>query len=776
MILLAPTLAVTVQQAMTLSTPAPPPDQGDPAPLPTNWTVLPIVFCYLVTLALACAMIYYFGNRKTMRWYVQCASIVSWYLPFTVMFLLPLDLSSTLYRQCFEAAGQSCRDGPLLYLDESTQLIVWRMVYWTSFCLTWFCLPFLISFVDSGAFTLRGRLTSALRDNFLYYCFAALAGGTFLTYFAITRGIANFQALTAFVMAAANSWGLVLITIFMGCGLVALPRRFWHAADLKREFHQLECKTVELKDEWFMAEIDLYDLYGQILQVKQRLSSGDENLQRAVAIILKQFPATAARHPTDSLSAANLPEQINEKYLVDFHVRVMRALSREARCRAHWEQGLHRALLLQDILASGDNPARKFESDLPWYRNAPVWRRTLAWWWYLKLQPMVYRTVAMACTGLSIALIWSELTFNVVKPRLSVFAYLMHSLDLGYAALEWVSFITMAYMCICAYSVLMNMRLFHFYALAPNHHTNERSLLFCGSYLCRLTIPLCYNFLTLSNEMEYPVFSRFMGLIDLVPFLGDEFNAWFPILILIPVTITLLRVHTRLFRFFDASDPLQDEESGTSIQREEGRLIISEARRTLVRTGKFDGVMGRRGPSARQDAQHRYNARLDDEQARQRYTRSHHSGSRIQFSGRDRTDTPPSTTPQSSMDMDAPEAELLGTWRRQLRRTQGSATDQLSGDGTQTEGSQEGGWQRSWRWLRGHLPSGGVAPRREASTHQLHDTPSIDPSRTPSLDSQRQITTMGHSSHRPSDDVVYDWESGQYLRSTQHTSVTMPFS
>ncbi|KAJ1968771.1 hypothetical protein IWQ62_001041 [Dispira parvispora] len=775
MTLRASTLAVATQQAMALPTSVLPPGQGDSTPLPTNWTVLPIVFCYLVTLALACAMIYYFGNRKTMRWYVQGASIVSWYLPFTVMFLLPLDLSSTLYRQCSEAAGRSCRDGPLLYLDETTQLLVWRMVYWTSFCLTWFCLPFLMSFVDSGAFTLRGRLTSALRDNLLYYCFAALAGGTFLAYFAITRGIANFKALAAFVMAAANSWGLVLITIFMGCGLVALPRRFWHAADLKREFHHLECKAVELKDEWFMAEMDLYDLYGQILQVKQRLSI-DEKLQRAVAIILKQFPTTAARHPTDSLSTANLPEQIDEKYLVDFHVRVMRALSREARCRAHWEQGLRRALLLQDILASGDNPTRTFESDLPWYRNAPVWRKTLSWWWYLKLQPMAYRIVAMACTGLSIALIWSELTFNVVEPQLSVFAYLMHSLNLGYAALEWISFITMAYMCICAYSVLMNMRLFHFYALAPNHHTNERSLLFCGSYLCRLTIPLCYNFLTLSNEMEYPAFSRFMGVIDLVPFLGDEFNAWFPILILIPVTITLFRVHTRLFKFFDASDPLQDEESGTSIQREEGRLIISEARRTLVRTGTLDGVVGQGGPSARLDAQHRYNSRLNGEQARRRYTRFQRSGSGSQINGRERTGTPRSATPQSSMDMDAPEAELLGTWRRQLRRTQGSSMDQSPGNRTRTEVNQEGGWQKSWRWLREHLPTGRPAPRREASTHQLHDTPSIDPSRGSSLDTHRQTTTTDHSNHRPSDDVVYDWESGQYVRSTQHTSVSMPFS
>lgn len=45
----------------------------------------------------------------------------------------------------------------------------------------------------------------------------------------------------------------------------------------------------------------------------------------------------------------------------------------------------------------------------------------------------------------------------------------------------------MLYMCTCAYTTLMKMKLLNNYVLVPNHHTDEPTLLFIGSYLCRLT-------------------------------------------------------------------------------------------------------------------------------------------------------------------------------------------------------------------------------------------------------------------------------------------------
>ncbi|KAJ1967759.1 hypothetical protein H4R35_006618, partial [Dimargaris xerosporica] len=228
------------------SVPSPIPSE----PVPPSYSLVPVLGCFLATLVLVLGLINYFGDRRRVRWYVQVVTVISWYFPFTIMFLLPVDLGSTLYRQCSNAG--TCESDPVMYLDEKAQLITWRVIYWTSFGLTWFCLPFLISFVDSGAFRLRDRVVASIRDNIIYYGIAAAVGLAVLVYVIAVLGIANMAALTAFVMAAANSWGLVLIIGFMGCGLVALPRRFWHMADLGREYRSIESKASTFKDNWFM--------------------------------------------------------------------------------------------------------------------------------------------------------------------------------------------------------------------------------------------------------------------------------------------------------------------------------------------------------------------------------------------------------------------------------------------------------------------------------------------------------------------------------------------
>lgn len=53
------------------------------------------------------------------------------------------------------------------------------------------------------------------------------------------------------------------------------------------------------------------------------------------------------------------------------------------------------------------------------------------------------------------------------------------------------------YLCYCAYSTVLKIRVLNLYYLAPHHQTNEYSLIFSGMMLSRLTPPLCLNFLGL---------------------------------------------------------------------------------------------------------------------------------------------------------------------------------------------------------------------------------------------------------------------------------------
>ena len=53
------------------------------------FSVILILLALVVT-----ALLFYFGNRKTFPWYVQATCFIAWFFPFTIIFILPLDLTS----------------------------------------------------------------------------------------------------------------------------------------------------------------------------------------------------------------------------------------------------------------------------------------------------------------------------------------------------------------------------------------------------------------------------------------------------------------------------------------------------------------------------------------------------------------------------------------------------------------------------------------------------------------------------------------------------------
>lgn len=71
-----------------------------------------------------------------------------------------------------------------------------------------------------------------------------------------------------------------------------------------------------------------------------------------------------------------------------------------------------------------------------------------------------------------------------------------------------ISSLSMAYIALCAYSTLFKIRVLNLYYLAPHHQTDEYSLIFSGMMLCRLTPPMCLNFLSLIHMDSHVIQER----------------------------------------------------------------------------------------------------------------------------------------------------------------------------------------------------------------------------------------------------------------------------
>ena len=120
------------------------------------------------------------------------------------------------------------------------------MFYWTAFVLCWALLPFMMSYVNCGEFTLQGKMKRALKEQVRYYTIIGSLGICVVIYLWWTNAFERYGAncmlrcfyrlsFRGFLIAMSNSWGLFQIIIFLGYGVVAMPKDLYKGGDLKAQ-------------------------------------------------------------------------------------------------------------------------------------------------------------------------------------------------------------------------------------------------------------------------------------------------------------------------------------------------------------------------------------------------------------------------------------------------------------------------------------------------------------------------------------------------------------
>lgn len=111
-----------------------------------------------------------YGNIKTIPYYVQFIVFISWVFPFFGFILLTSDIASSKYTKCISNKG-NC-EMPLLYLTRDELYIVWLIMYWNTFFLTWFIIPFIQHFLSQGGFNNKKKINKTLR--YYFYIFSIM--------------------------------------------------------------------------------------------------------------------------------------------------------------------------------------------------------------------------------------------------------------------------------------------------------------------------------------------------------------------------------------------------------------------------------------------------------------------------------------------------------------------------------------------------------------------------------------------------------------------------
>jgi len=196
---------------------------------------------------------------------------------------------------------------------------------------------------------------------------------------------------------------------------------------------------------------------------------------------------------------------VDHKYLVRLHRQIKSALQNYHRTETQWSEQINRTLELEDIERNAKSNQRIFKRTIGEKRK-PIWGDRMGkkalkksdmviieipinplfpwteWYWHCFLSNWLLKLLATVTAIMSLFVIWSEATFFITTPAISLFSVFISkaSVNYNYFAIEVISTVTIAYLCVCAYYTIFKIRILNYYYLARRHQTDEYSLIFAG--------------------------------------------------------------------------------------------------------------------------------------------------------------------------------------------------------------------------------------------------------------------------------------------------------
>ncbi|EFA84407.1 hypothetical protein PPL_03485 [Heterostelium album PN500] len=504
-----------------------------------NWIML-FIELFGVGVVVFIAMKQYISFKRT-PFYAMFTAFLGWYLCFNIVFLVPLDITATIHGECLVKANDTCTINnttsceinnmcpePISYLPDVIVVNQWRILYWGTFVLSWLIFPILQTFSGTGDFRIRERLLRAIKENIILYCFMGIVGLITLIIILAMR----LQALATLVQSTfivLNVYGLVLVVVTMGFGLVDVPRNLLRKGDYYRTLRHYRVHALELKNELDESTKKLEHHLRLIKQTSDR--AGEYHPYRPyLDIIISKCPLEFDQVDTEDMSEAS--DEITYSKVVEMHANLMDFTHQAERADTSYKRLLGKAFATEDIIATLEKPSDLRSGKIEWSFKQTSSNPTKARWeyyWHLYIYPNFYKALGALGAIMSLLIVWAEISMAFSSSNLanvkSPFAMIIRSTDASMNGLGLQIF--------CFIPLI----------LVPQQQTNSLSIMFSSNYLGRLAAPLSYNFLQICG-LTGSNFNSAMG--DMNAFALNNFNKYFPFIVVFVCLIPLFQIHTRL--------------------------------------------------------------------------------------------------------------------------------------------------------------------------------------------------------------------------------------
>jgi hypothetical protein len=498
---------------------------------------------------------------------------------------------------------------PLLILDvdsaisgatpsESKALFTpfWYAIMGITQVMAWVLLPIAQEYDQCGEFEIKRRLQRAIRENVKLYAIMGVVVGLLFGYIVFLKGLRTFGDILKLGVGAANAFGLLLIIIFLASGLVGLPKLLWKSSDPELELRRHFFDAPDIQEDLDIAAMELAEIKAELVAVDPRVSDEDRpyltDMLERISEADRDVPLYHTRSSQITLleRAALQGDDVSTQHLEMLNTRLKRAIKVATRMNYLWESSIRQCKMLDRVIHGVEPPmvgggaARDGGDDT----GAAARRADTALRLWIRFRNPLYRLLAVASFFLTVLVLWSELILPFQSNSDQVLSVIEVVMQSKVHFLGSVTFLF--YMVAASYWATFQFKVFEVYHVLPSV-SDGASLCFTATFLTRLIMPLCYNFLMISGLVssdQNVVYSEVFGSMDVGAILGQWFNQYLPAFIPLLAVLIQTKVFHRILILVgvDWHDP-SDITSETVQQKihDGRRLIMTAAGREMLTMG-----------------------------------------------------------------------------------------------------------------------------------------------------------------------------------------------
>lgn len=226
-----------------------------------------------------------------------------------------------------------------------------------------------------------------------------------------------------------------MLVLLLGYALVEIPRSLWNSSKQGYVLNHSYFKAAKLSSDKCEAEECVDDIL-ESLQACTLVIHPSNPLYVNLETILQKVPTELReRMNRRQMLDENHSDCPSEKSLIRLHKQVIKSLQTLQRTETQWNILVEKIFHLEDVMRNQVSRDRHFKHTFQVERNSfmkILYNPTIEWYWECLLLSYIRRMLAIICAALSIAVVWSEVTFFNKQPVLSIFANIVNVAKVKY--------------------------------------------------------------------------------------------------------------------------------------------------------------------------------------------------------------------------------------------------------------------------------------------------------------------------------------------------------